>query len=83
MRPETRSVKFMVGGHKLDYSRVGIAGEMAADGVVRYPPGYVPWSDPGVHETPQPGKSNSGHDREFAGLDDAQKDDLTEYLKTL
>ena len=83
MRPETRPVKFMVGGHKLDYSRVGIAGEMAADGVMRYPAGYVPWSDPGVHDASQPGKSNAGHEKEFAGLDDAQKDGLAEYLKTL
>jgi hypothetical protein len=83
MRPETRPAKFMVGGHKLDYARVGIAVETAADGVMRYPVGYVPWSDPGVHDTTQPGKSNAGHEKEFAGLDDAQKDDLAEYLKTL
>ena len=83
MRPQTRPAKFMVGGHKLDYSRVGIAGEAAADGVMRYPEGYVPWSDPGVHDASQPGKSNAGHEREFDGLDDAQKDDLLEYLKTL
>jgi mono/diheme cytochrome c family protein len=83
MRPETRPAKFMVGGHKLDYARVGIAGEMAADGVMRYPTGYVPWSDPGIHDTFQPGKSNTGHESEFAGLDEAQKDDLIEYLKTL
>lgn len=83
MRPEARPAKFMVGGHKLDYARVGIAGEIAADGVMRYPAGYVPWSDPGVHDTSQPGKSNAGHEKEFAGLDDAQKDELAEYLKTL
>lgn len=83
MRPETRPAKFMVGGHKLDYSRVGIAGEMGADGVMRYPAGYVPWSDPGVHDASQPGKSNAGHEKEFSGLDDAQRDDLAEYLKTL
>ncbi len=83
MRPQTRPVKFMVGGHKLDYSRVGIAGETAADGVMRYPAGYVPWSDPGVYDASQPGKSNAGHEKEFTSLDDAQKDDLAEYLKTL
>jgi len=83
MRPERRPAKFMVGGHKLDYSRVGIAGEMATDGVMRYPADYVPWSDPGVHDTSQPGKSNAGHEKEFAGLGDAQKDELLQYLKTL
>lgn len=83
MRPETRPARFMVGGHKLDYSRVGIAGEAAADGVMRYPAGYVSWSDPGVHDASEPGKSNEGHEKEFDGLDDAKKDDLLEYLKTL
>jgi hypothetical protein len=83
MRPQSRPPKFMVGGHKLDYSRLGIAGELAADGVMRYPQGYVPWADPGVHDTAQPGKSNAGHAREFEGLGESQKDDLTEYLKTL
>jgi hypothetical protein len=83
MRPETRPAKFMVGGHKLDYRRVGIAGEAAGDGVFRYPGGYAPWANAWVHDTSQGGKSNAGHEKEFAGLDDIGKDDLLEYLKTL
>ncbi len=83
MRPEQRPKRFMVGGHKLDFTKVGIAGSMGDDGTYRYPHDYQPWSAALVYDASQPGKSNSGHEREFRGLSDAHKDDLLEYLKLL
>jgi hypothetical protein len=43
----------------------------------------VPWSEPELYDTRRPGLENSGHKREFDGLDEGQKDDLLEYLKVL
>jgi hypothetical protein len=83
MTPAERPWLFYVGGHALDYTQVGIAGELYGDGVYRYPEGYVPWSTPDLYDTRQPGLSNRGHEREFAGLSDPGKRALIEYLKTL
>jgi hypothetical protein len=83
MRAPQRPAKFMAGGHRLDFVKVGIAGVMAGDGVYRYPDGHVPWATPDLHDTAAPGKSNAGHEREFAELTEAEKDDLLEYLKRL
>ena len=65
------------------FVQLGIAGERFGDGVYRYPDGYVPWSTPEQYDTRQPGLSNRGHEREFAGLSDVEKRALIEYLKTL
>jgi mono/diheme cytochrome c family protein len=83
MNPAERPARFMVGGHELDFTDVGIAGRLAADGVWRYPDGYEPWSEPEVYDTSRPGLSNRGHEREFADLSAAQKRALLEYLKLL
>jgi hypothetical protein len=83
MTPSERPTQFMVGGHALDYSDVGVAGRTNADGVYDYPAGYTPWSTPELYDTRAPGKSNRGHEREFAGLSDEAKRALIEYLKTL
>ena len=83
MTPDARPARFQVGGHLLDFTRMGIAGEADAEGTYRYPAGYVPWSTPEVYDTRQPGLGNRGHEREFAGLSDAEKRALIEYLKGL
>lgn len=83
MRPATRPAKFLVGGHKLDLERVGIAGTPDAEGVYRYPQGYVPWSSAVLFDASAPGHRNTGHEREFSGLTDEEKDALVEYLKAL
>ncbi len=83
MTPAERPVRFSVGGHRLDYAAVGIAGAADAAGVYRYPAGYVPWSEPALYNTRVPGRGGAGHEREFAGLSDAEKRALIEYLKGL
>src|SRR6185295_5863711 len=40
LNPELRTRRFEVGGHRLDFEQVGIAGVLAAAGVYRYPEGY-------------------------------------------
>ena len=83
MTLESRPVRFQVGGHGLDYGLMGIAGATDAEGTYRYPAGYVPWSTPEVYDTRQPGMGNGGHEESFAGLSEAEKLALIEYLKTL
>ena len=83
MHPAERPARFLVGGHKLDLVDVGIAGQLAADGVWRYLKGYQPWSEPEVYDTSLPGLSNRGHEREFEALPEDEKRALLEYLKVL
>jgi mono/diheme cytochrome c family protein len=83
MTPDSRPEKFLVGGHKLDFERLGIAGEVATDGVYRYPAGYAGWSLPEVYDTTQPGRGNGGHTTPFKDLDERQKRELLEFLKLL
>lgn len=83
MSPAERPAKFWVGGHKLDFVKLGIAGELNARGEWAYPAGYVPWSTPHLFDTAQIGHSNRGHEREFDGLAPADKTDLIEFLKQL
>lgn len=83
MNPAERPERFFTGGHKLDYNTVGIAGQLDSSGVYRYPQGYMPWSEPELYDTRQPGFSNKGHERQFRDLTQDQKRALLEYLKTL
>jgi mono/diheme cytochrome c family protein len=83
LSPAERPMRFMSGGHALDTARVGVACVPAVDGSCVYPPGYAPWSEPKLYDTTQPGRSNRGHELQVAGLTDAMKLDLIEYLKTL
>ena len=83
MHPAARPARFEVGGHKLDYDRVGVAGEVAADGVFRYPPAYRPWSLPEVYDTRLPGRSNRGHEEPFDEMTEADKRAVLEFLKRL
>ncbi|MGE0742729.1 MAG: c-type cytochrome [Hyphomonadaceae bacterium] len=83
MHPSERPQRFMVGGHRLDFARVGIDGVEDGDGGYVYRAGYEPWSRPAVIDTTQRGLSNVGHAAEFEALTEAQKRDLLEYLKLL
>lgn len=83
LNPETRPERFYVGGHALDYTVMGIAGAIDAEGVYRYPSGYSPFSTPELYDTREAGRSNRGHERQFGGLTADEKHALLEYLKTL
>lgn len=83
MHPSERPVRFQVGGHRLDYVRMGIAGERDANGDYLYPRGYQPWSTPSLIDTSARGFSNQGHTPEFEALSEAQRRALLEYLKLL
>ncbi|QAY78369.1 hypothetical protein [Sphingosinicella sp. BN140058] len=76
--PTHRPGRFLVGGHKLDFDRVGIA--LTADGA--YPAGYRPWSRPVWIDVQQPGRGNGGHEhgRELSA---AERAALIEFLKRL
>lgn len=76
--PRLRKRRFMVGGHALDFDTVGL--KLAEDG--RFPPGYLPFSQPEWVDTGEPGLGNGGH--EFGS--DLSVDDrraLLEFLKLL
>jgi hypothetical protein len=81
LNPDRRPERFFVGGHALDYERVGISGAEGDDGVYRYPDGYIPWSKPAIYDTREPGRSNAGH--EFRRLSEEQRRALLEYMKVL
>jgi hypothetical protein len=83
LNPAARPAKFFVGGHRLDFARVGIAGEVDAQGTFRYPADYQPWSTPVLIDAAAPGLANGGHEREFVALSDAEKAALIEFLKLL
>lgn len=83
MHPEQRPARFQVGGHKLDWERMGIAGDVDENGVYVYPVGYAPWSLPEVYDTTAPGRGNHGHDRPFQTLSEDEKRQLLEFLKLL
>ena len=81
LRADERPERFMVGGHALDYVRMGIHGGLDGNGVYVYPPGYEPWSRPMLYDTREAGRSNAGH--AFPGLSDEQVYALIEYMKLL
>jgi hypothetical protein len=83
LTPSERPVRFLSGGHELDFTQLGIAGAPWTDGVYRYPAGYVPWSIPELVDTQRPGMSNRGHERQVSGLTREEKLAVIEYLKTL
>ncbi|MCK0096210.1 hypothetical protein MWU60_11560 [Yoonia sp. F2084L] len=77
LTPEARPKVFELGGHMLDFDRLGIA----LDGG-RYPTTYAPFSTPALFDTRLPGYSNAGH---LFGtqLQDAEKEALIAFLKQL
>jgi hypothetical protein len=83
LHPEQRPARFEVGGHKLDYTLVGVAGELDAQGTWKTPADYTPWSIPELYNTHSPGRSNHGHEALFEGLSDEHKAQLIEHLKRL
>ena len=83
LTPADRPARFLVGGHALDFTQVGIAGVRWTDDTWRYRPGYVPWSLPELYDTRAAGLSNRGHEQPSRGLSDAEKWAVIEYLKTL
>ncbi len=83
LTPSERPARFMVGGHRLNYRTLGIDGAVDASGAYVYPAGYAPWSKPALIDTTQPGLSNRGHEADVAGLSEAEKAALIEYLKLL
>ena len=83
LHPESRPARFEVGGHRLDYQRMGIALERGADGVWRYPAGYVPRSRSVIYDTSQLGRSNRGHEGPVRAMSEADKAAVLEYLKRL
>lgn len=83
MHPDDRPGRFEVGGHRLDYARVGIALSPDSAGVWRYPKGYRPGSRPFVYDTSQLGRGNQGHAFPFRDMSEREKAAMLEYLKTL
>ncbi|HEY5721101.1 MAG TPA: hypothetical protein VIT45_02155 [Allosphingosinicella sp.] len=76
--PPARPARFMAGGHRLDFEKLGIA--LAPDG--RYPAGYRPWSRPAIGDSKSPGRSNRGHEY-GATFSPEERRVLIEYLKLL
>lgn len=77
LTPDARPETFELGGHMLDFTRVGVRLENG-----RYPADYVPFSQPVVLDTTQPGLGNQGHGF-GATLSDGDKAALIEFLKQL
>ncbi|HEX9947466.1 MAG TPA: cytochrome c [Allosphingosinicella sp.] len=78
LEPASRPQRFLVGGHALDFERLGIA--IVAGG--GYPAGYRPWSRPAWTDVRAAGRSNAGH-LHGAGLRPEERSALIEFLKLL
>ncbi|MBN8941907.1 MAG: hypothetical protein J0H01_20535 [Rhizobiales bacterium] len=83
LEPGTRPERFMVGGHRLDFTRVGLALAPDASGLWRDLGDYQPFSRAVEIDTRKPGFSNRGHDREVADLTAEERQALIDYLKLL
>ncbi len=85
MHPDARPTTFEVGGHRLDYDRMGIALEGDEDSGcqthLRFPDGWTPRSISSIYDTRLPGRSNAGHEFPFDAMSEAQKRAVIEYLK--
>jgi hypothetical protein len=73
MHPAERPITFSVGGHDLDFNRVGIDSS----------PGARHWTPSTIYDTREVGRGNSGHEFPFKGLAETEKTALLEFLKTL
>ena len=78
LTPAERPVRFQVGGHALDFARMGVA----IDAHGAYRAGYRPFAQPAWIDTRAPGYGNQGH-AFGAELSSAEKRDLIEFLKRL
>lgn len=83
LEPAMRPERFMVGGHRLDFARVGLALEPDAAGLWRDGSGYRGFAGAVEIDTRKPGFSNRGHEKEVAGLTPGERNALLEYLKLL
>ena len=83
LTPAERPARFEVGGHRLDYALLGVAGELDEEGVWRMPAGYTPRMLPAVYDTTTPGRSNAGHERFSEDLGEGERAALLEFLKRL
>ena len=83
LHSDQRPARFEVGGHRLDYKKMGIALEESKDHVWRYPAGYNARSHSEIYDTSQLGRSNRGHERQLRDLSEDEKTAVIEYLKKL
>ena len=83
MHPAERPARFEVGGHRLDYDRMGIALAPDSSGVWRTPALPTRASIREVYDTSLPGRSNRGHEFPFNGMAEDEKRAVLEYLKRL
>ena len=83
MHPEARPERFVIGGHALDMTRVGIAGVDDGAGGWMPPPDHTPWAIEVEIDTTAFGLGHDGHEAEFEALSDADRAALLEYLKLL
>jgi hypothetical protein len=83
MHPAERPGRFMVGGHRLDFTRVGIDGTLDSDGLYAFPESYRPWSTPQEYDASRPGLGNGGHATQFEDMTEQAKRALIEFLKLL
>ena len=78
LTPARRITRFQVGGHALDFARIGL--KLAADG--SYPTGYRPFATPVWIDTRSTGRGKDGHDF-GADLSPRDKAALLAFLKLL
>lgn len=83
LSPDTRPERFMVGGHMLDYAKLGVALVPGADGVFEYPVGYQAVSRSELYDTRMKGRGNGGHRSPGESLTEGERRRIIEYLKTL
>jgi mono/diheme cytochrome c family protein len=83
MHPAERPARFEVGGHRLDFDRMGIALAPDSGGVWRYPAAYRARSISVIYDTSLPGRSNRGHEFPFSSMSEDEKRAVLEYLKRL
>jgi hypothetical protein len=92
MHPEERPTSFEVGGHWLDYERMGIAIERTPDptrgdpsdrGRLRLPASWHSLSRRSVYDTRLKGRSNAGHEFPFNQMHESDKHAVMEFLKLL
>lgn len=77
LSPNERPTTFEVGGHALDFERLGVRHNAGT-----FPVEYTPFSNPVVFDTREPGKGNAGH-AFGASLSPDDKRALIEFLKQL
>jgi Cytochrome C oxidase, cbb3-type, subunit III len=78
LSPATRLARFQVGGHALDFHKVGL--RLTEHG--NYPAGYRPFAQPVWLDARRPGRGNRGHPF-GADLPNADKQALIAFLKLL